>query len=120
MKGQFFIISTIIMISALFLIVQYLFDFGEIDLTTLENTREYDYNVNVYQTLYETAKNTDCERSDKDMLYAKEFLTDQLIEKSIKFEMEYVKIGCPTSLQLDIKYNLSSVNFFSNNSFTYP
>jgi len=119
MKGQFFIISTVIIISALIIIVQYLYDYGRADLTKIQELRELDYIQNIKDTLGNAVKNSiqtwGCSRLENDLDYSITFLKNKLLEKGIKLDVSYTN-NCP---RVDFDFNISSSGYFSETSFTY-
>jgi hypothetical protein len=122
MKGQFFIISTVIVISALVLITQYLYDFGRIDLTRLFEIRETDYIRYVKDSLLITANTTyllvgcDAARIDAELLATKVYLADRLIRKGIVLDVDWEIEDCTVSFS----FNLTSPGFRSQTWFSWP
>ncbi len=117
MKGQFFIISTVIIIAALALITQYFYDYSKVDLTKSEQMIEGDYVYMIKNTLKKTAQisydQEACVRVDADLNETEKFFEEQFIKKGIVFEGEH--LGCPT---VDFQFNLTSDNYNAELSFT--
>jgi len=67
MKGQFFIISTVIMVAALIMITQYMYDYGRVDLTQVEQMQELNYIEDVQNTLTRVAQ-VSCYKGDNFIL----------------------------------------------------
>lgn len=130
MKGQFFIIATVIIISALIMMIQYFYDYGRSDLTIVQEMKETDYIAMVRDSLLTTAKasllgsNCNIERLDADMEDAKNYLKDKLIEKGILLDIEYSHSAFTVDILpppvcyriVDISFNLTTTNYFSQTS----
>ncbi|MFQ6020871.1 MAG: hypothetical protein ACE5J4_02520 [Candidatus Aenigmatarchaeota archaeon] len=118
MKGQFFIISSVIMISAMILMVQYLYDFNKLDLTKLQEMYELDYIQMIKDSLAGTIDNSNCNRLEQDLEDAEEFLKDQLIKKGIRLEIYHeITSNCPTTY---FNFSLITSNLYTYTEFTYP
>jgi hypothetical protein len=120
MKGQFFVISTIVIASVLVLIVQYILDFSKIDLTAIEKEQELEYIGQIKTVLRRAANisynNGGCNRLDEDLKDAENVIRIELAERGILFNSSHVITSCPTT---NFRFNLTSRNFFSNTVFTY-
>ena len=117
MKGQFFIIASVIMVSATILLVQYLFDFTKIDLTKLEERRELDYIQPIKDVLIQTIKDSDCSVLEKELAYTESFVKSQMIKKGIVFDSSHRIINCPTTF---FNFTLRTTNSLTKTEFTYP
>ena len=119
MKGQFFIISTVIIIAALALITQYFYDYGKVDLTQVEQMLEGDYVYMIKNTLKKVAQisydQESCVRIDADLNETEKFFEEQFIKKGIVFEGTHDSSACPT---IDFQFNLTSNQFNAEVSFT--
>lgn len=116
MKGQFFIISTVIIVAALIVLVQYLYDYRKVDLTTLEESQELNYIQQVKDNLKSTIDNSDCTRLEQDLTDTEKFLENQMIKQGITLKITHTIVNCHSSFE----FNISSSGFFSNTKFTYP
>jgi hypothetical protein len=119
MKGEFFIISTVIIISSIVLISQFFFDFGRTDLTLLEQSKELEYVDMIRDSLNTTANISyglsGCSRVDQDLNDAEDFLKIQLSKKGIAFEAAHDTSLCP---EIDFKFNITTSKMFSRTEFT--
>jgi len=117
MRGQFFIISAVIMISALLLITQYMYDFSRTDVAFLAELRETDY-VRYVQTSLTNTVLTFSAKPDSvlnDELTASEkFMKSNLAERGIEMSANHV-IAFDN---VNIKFNITAPNFFSQTAFT--
>ncbi len=117
MKGQFFIISAVIIIAALAMITQNFYDYSKVDLTKVEQMREGDYVYMIKNTLKNVARisydQESCVRVSADLDEAEKFFEEQLIKQGIDFEGEHS--GCPT---VDFQFNLTSNEFKAEVSFS--
>ncbi len=118
MKGQFFIISTVIMISVMILITQYLYDYGKINLTKIEEMQELSYIKDIEDSLTRTVK-VACETGDivilqNNLEMTEQFLKDQMLGKGIILEISHTG-NCAT---MDFDYIIDSNEFHIENSFS--
>ncbi len=116
-KGQFFIISAVIMVSILVSISQYIFGYMAVDLTRVQETQELNYISAIKDSLYSTAKNSDCGRLDADLGEAEFLLTNSLAEQGIDLRIKHTILSCS---QVSFQFNITSPNFFSKTEFYYP
>ena len=117
MKGQFFVISAVIIVLAVFSIYQILSDFEKIDFRKLEEMREPEILMQVKDSLENTAKasislDPECRLLNEDLTRTEEKLKKWLAENGIIFEYDN-KINCPN---VEIDFNLTSIDFSSQTS----
>ena len=79
MKGQFYIISVVIIISALVLLTQTLF--VKSDITGVQEIQELRYVEDVQKAMTSTFKNSEQPRWEADLNDTESFLRDKLIQK---------------------------------------
>ena len=116
MKGQFFIIASVIMISATMVLIQYLFDYGKIDLTKIEERGPQNYIQSIKDTLAKTAQDSDCSILDKKLRDTEAFIKTQMIKKGIVFTVSH-QINCPS---VNFDFSLQTTDTLTNTQFTYP
>ena len=121
MKGQFFIIATVVIIAAMIMLMQYLFDFGKTDLTLLEELNEPDY-IAMVKSGFITGINASlttggCGRLDADLADMKDYYKTSLLAKGISFNALFDTTDCPN---VDVEFNLSTNRFHSVTDFSYP
>lgn len=123
MRGQFFIISSVIIISALVAITQYMYDFGKVDLTRVEELRETSYVHYVKDALLATTAGTyqmaGCNRLDAELNATEKFLADKLLGNGLMLVATHDISGCPASPVIKFRFNLTAANFRSETSFSY-
>jgi len=123
MKGQFFIIATIVIISSLSLIIRYLYDFNKIDLTKVEEMYELNYIQYVKESYKETIdavlSNNGCDRLEADLNYTTKFLKDNLNKKGIMIFTEGPIIETQCS-SVKLNFSLVSSEFYSYTEFYFP
>ena len=105
------------MVSAIILLIQYLFDFGKIDLTKLETRRELEYIQPIKDTLSETVQNSACDLLETELKYTESFIKSQMIKKGIVFDITHQIISCPTT---KFNFTLRTTNSLTQTNFTYP
>jgi len=122
MKGQFFIISTVIMISALILITNYLYDYGKTDLTNVEYMQELNYISDIQNSLRSTAT-ISCdggsdEMLEKNLILANDTLHKQMLDMGIEFKIvsNLDSLNCP--LSIPITFVMKSAEFEIENTFS--
>lgn len=112
MKGQFFIIATIVIISSLSLVVRYLYDFNKVSLTKVEEAYELNYiqqiNESLQKTIDSSVSTEGCDRLEADLNYTEKFLKNQLFKKLIILLLAYNIKSCSS---VDFKYSLISSDF---------
>lgn len=121
MKGQFFIISTVIMIAALIMITNYLYDYGKVDMTQIEQMQELNYIEDVQQSLTETAR-ISCQHGNNAMLInnldnTKAFLEERFLDKGIKLNIVINSAVCPPATT-DIEFTIDSSKYHIEKSFS--
>lgn len=116
-RGQFFIISAVIIVSILVSVAQYFSGYGAVDLTKPQENQELEYISTIKSSLYNMAKNSDCARLDEDLKEAESFLTSSLAEQGIGLSVRHSIVSCS---QVSFQFNITSPNFFSKTEFNYP
>jgi len=121
MKGQFFIISTVIMIAALIMITNYLYDYGKVDMTQIEQMQELNYIEDVQQSLTETAR-ISCQHGNNAMLInnldnTKNFLEESFLNKGIKLNIVINSATCPPGTT-DVDFTIDSSKYHIEKSFS--
>lgn len=115
MKGQFFIISTVIIIAALIIITQYFYDYSKTDLTEISDLQELYYIQDVKDSLTRTVELTDCAYMDSELEYTEDFLKDKLLERGIILTITHDSTVCPT---IDFDFTVESAGYRSETSFS--
>ncbi|MBR9682797.1 MAG: hypothetical protein GOV02_03915 [Candidatus Aenigmarchaeota archaeon] len=122
MKGQFFIIATVVIIAAMILLMQYLLDFGASDLTVVEQFRESEYVPQIKQGFIQGINNSlesgDCDKLAPDLIDMESNFKRELISKGISFNADFNTTSCPTDIT--VEFNLTTNRFLSKTSFSYP
>lgn len=120
MKGQFFIISTVIIVYALVIIIQYIYDYNKVDLTILEEAHELDYIGAIKESLNRTADisltNGGCNKVEADLIEVENFIKNELAKQMIDIEFSHDKTNCPTIL---FSFNITTSNMFSETKFKH-
>ena len=121
MKGQFFVIATVIMVYTLVLVIQYIYDFSDIRLTQLEEMGELDYIEHVKEVLTKTASSSynssyDCSKVASDMYSTKKFLEEEMIKKGVNLTIIYDAQSCPS---VNFNFSLRTPNLFTTTEFAY-
>lgn len=123
MKGQFFIIATVIIVASLVAITQYFYDYSKTDLTDIYNVRELQYVQDVKYNLLETARISamhGCESFSSDMTDAENVLKNKLLEKGIELIFTVNSKACPGSTgpyNLNYNFKIKSSDFESTTRF---
>jgi len=123
LKGQFFIISSIIIISAIVISIQYFFDFSRVDLTKVEERAELNAINTVMNSLKRVIDNDKfkCSQNppvfEPDIIEAENLLKSGLISRNIKLDIKHTIISCPTTY---FNFNITTRSISSKTEFTYP
>ncbi len=116
-KGQFFVISAVI-IASMLLMTSYNFSgFGRISLTEIAEMSELEYLGMIKKSLNDTVKNSDCEKLEEDILAAEGFFSKRLAGQGIELSAKHEIVSCKN---VKFNFNLSSQNFFSATEFAFP
>ncbi len=116
-KGQFFIISAVIIVSMLLMVSYNFSGFGGISLTGIAEMTDFEYLGMIKKSLNDTVKNSDCEKLEEDILAAEGFFSKRLAEQGIELSAKHEIVSCKN---VRFSFNLSSQNFFSATEFAYP
>ena len=122
MKGQFFMISTVIMISALVLITHYLYDYGKVDLTQIEQMQELNYIEDIENSLESVAR-ISCDGgsstlADYNVALTIDQLKNSFIEKGIVLNIISYGTNCGGgSIEFDM--SMDSSEFHIEKEFTF-
>ena len=121
MKGQFFIISSVIMVYIIILTFQYLSSFNDVSASRGSQTQSLLYISYVKnalnQTVYSSLLSGDCSRLDADLNYTKNFLRNELMERGLNLTVFYI-VDCGTqNARFNFTIKDDSISSFTN--FTY-
>ncbi len=116
-KGQFFIISAVIIASMLLIISHNFSSFSEIVLTKNIEMSELEYIGMIKKSLNDTIKSSDCGRLEDEISAAEDFLSRKLAEQGIEMAAKHQINSCNS---VKLNFSLSSQNFFSSTEFPYP
>jgi hypothetical protein len=125
MKGQFFIIASVIIVFTLVGLIRYIYDFGSINLSEIEEMGELNYISYIKKTLNDTAYSSylvdeDCDKLIMDLDSTINFLENRLKEKGINLEISY-QINCfPTGIPpptISFSYSITTKNLYTSTNF---
>ncbi len=116
-KGQFFIISAVIIASLLLMVSSNFSDFSNIRLAETAEISELEYIGLIKKTLNNTAALSDCNTLDESLFGAEGFIAAKLAEQGIEMSAAHNVLSCGS---VKMAFNLSSQNFFSSTEFYYP
>jgi hypothetical protein len=112
MKAQFFVIATVIMIYTLMSLVQYIYDFSDINLIQLKKMSEIYYIQYIKDTLNKTviSSNTsqDCNKVDLDLNSTESLLKGVMISRGINLTTSHT-INCPMSSLSYVDFSFSLI-----------
>jgi hypothetical protein len=96
MKGQFFIVATVIMVITLMALVRYFYGFSGINLQGIKEKSELNYIPFINDSLNEVLDsfNGDCDKLRTDLEYTKKFLENSMIKRGMNLDIEY-SFSCP-------------------------
>jgi hypothetical protein len=118
MKGQFFVMATVIMILTLMALIRYFYDFSEIDLPQIKEISELNYIPFIKETLDDTVAsfNNDCNKLQDDLTYTKDFLENKMIERGMNLSINY-QFNCPPPNIL-FNFTIRTSNLYTETLFT--
>jgi hypothetical protein len=120
MKGQFFVISTVIMIYALMTMIQYIYDFSDINLVQLKTMTELDYIQQIKDVLYQTTLSSnsslDCNKVDIDLKSTEDLLEREMISRGISLTISHTILNCPPDIKVDFDFSIKSSNIYIESS----
>src|SRR4030067_2051225 len=96
MKGQFFIISSVIMIYVIVLSFQYLTSFSDIRVSQIEEQQELSYIQKIKDDILQTynisnsTNNGNLNMVSKDVRFTKNFLNQELLKRGIDFDSKFI------------------------------
>jgi len=120
MKGQFFVIASVIMVYTLMLIIQYFYDFSYINLPELESMDELyfiQYIKNSLNTTVISSYNSsmDCDKLYKDINSTGNFLKNEMISRGINLIISN-QITCPPPV-VSFNFSLKTPNLYTVTDF---
>jgi hypothetical protein len=124
MKGQFFVMATVIMIYTLMTLVQYIYDFSDINLVQLKKMSELYYIQYIKDTLNKTVissnSSLDCNKLDIDINSTEVLLKNVMISRGINLTINH-QIVCPNLLSyVDFNFSLRTPELYTFTEFRSP
>ena len=120
MKGQFFVMATVILIYTLMAMIQYVYDFSDINLAQLKKVPEFYYIQYIKDTLNKTviSSNTsqDCEKLEADLIATEKFLKSELITRGINLTINHEN-SCSF---VKFNFSLKTPEFYTFTEFKSP
>jgi hypothetical protein len=110
--------ATVIMIYTLMTMIQYIYDFSDIDLVQLKTITELDYIPYVKDTLYQTAVSSnssyDCNKVDVDLKATEISLVSSMISRGIKLSVNHTITSCsPVKVYFNFSIKSSKIYTFT-------
>jgi len=124
MKGQFFVMATVIMIYTLMTMIQYIYDFSDINLVQLKTVTEFDYIRYVKDTLDTTVMSSflpgkDYEKVESDIISTIIFLKSKMIERGISLTVRCdLIVDCYPNLNVSFNFSIKTSNLYTVTEFT--
>ncbi|MBN2203057.1 MAG: hypothetical protein JW700_02645 [Candidatus Aenigmarchaeota archaeon] len=109
MKGQFFMVATVIMIITLMALVRYFYSFSDINLTQIKEISELEYVPYIRQSLDDViASNSgDCNKLQVDFDQTVVFLENKMIERGMVLDIDYT-VNCPSAPLVTYSFEIQS------------
>jgi hypothetical protein len=124
MKGQFFIISSVIIVYVIIATFQYLSSFGDINLSRVSEMQEVSYisqvNDALSQVIVISNASGGCERIDADLNFTENFLKRELATNGIKLTVSHTITNCPSSAKVHVNFSISDSQTYSFTEFDFP
>ena len=124
MKGQFFVMSTVIMIYTLMTLVHYIYDFSDVNLIQLKKMSELNYIQDIKYELNKTVissnQSQDCPRKIEGDINATEtLLKNVMISRGINLTVEH-NIICGSPMNVSFSFNLITPEIYTVTEFIVP
>jgi hypothetical protein len=124
MKGQFFIIATVIMIYTLMTMIQYMYDFSNIDLIQLKKMTEVHYIQYIKDSLNQTvvssySSSQDCGKLAADLNGVENSLKNVMISRGVNLTISH-QINCPSSPLANFNFSLETPELHTFTQFNSP
>jgi len=125
MKGQFFVMATVIMIYTLMAMIQYIYDFSDINLVQIKTVTELDYIQYIKDSLNNTVMssflpNKDYEKVESDINSTIIFLKNKMIERGISLAVRYNFItDCYPNLNVSFIFSIKTSNLYTITESTF-
>lgn len=123
MKGQFFVMATVIMVYTLMAMIQYIYDFSDIDMVQLKKTTELNYipyiKDSLNQTVLSSNSSLDCAKVETDISSVETFLKREMISRGLNLTISHTIITCP-QMNVAFSFTIKSQNAFSSTQFNSP
>jgi hypothetical protein len=130
MKGQFFVMATVIMIYTFMTLVQYVYDFSDINLVQLKKMSELYYIQYIKDTLNKTVissfSSQDCNKLDIDINATESLLKNVMISRGINLTINHNIVpsfgGGPQTdcLYVDFNFSLRTPELYTFTEFRSP
>ncbi len=122
MKGQFFIIASVIIVLSLATLIAYVYDFGSIELTEVgENgpLEQLGYiKTSLNSTVYSSFSSRDCNKLRTDVNSTIKYLKNELSKNGITLTVDYfLELPCPP-VDIDFNYSLKTHELFTITEFS--
>jgi hypothetical protein len=116
MKGQFFVMATVIMIFTLMALIRYFYDFSDINLPKLKEISELNYIPYIKESLNTTVASYtgDCDKLQEDLNATKNFLENEMIKRGINLTINYTGY-CPP---IGFNFTIRTSNLYTETAFT--
>jgi hypothetical protein len=110
MKGQFFVMATVIMILTLMALIRYFYDFSDINLPRLKEISELNYIPFIKESLDDTVAsyNGDCNKLQEDLTFTIEFLENKMIGRGMNLNISY-QFSCPPPIVFNFTIRTSKL-----------
>lgn len=123
MKGQFFVMATVIMIYTLMTLVQYIYDFSDINLVQLKKTGEFYYIQYIKDSLNKTVissiSSLDCNKLEIDVNSTENLLKNVMISRGLNLTINHI-MNCPSTPLVIFNFSLRTPELYTFTEFKSP
>ena len=121
MKGQFFIISSVIIVYVIIATFQYLSSFGDINLSRISEMHDMSYISQVRDALSQVIvisnASSGCERIDGDLNFTENFLKRELATNGITLTVSHIITNCPSLAKVHVNFSIRDSQTYSSTEF---
>lgn len=116
MKGQFFVMATVVMIYTFMTLIQYIYDFSDVNLLQLKKLSEIYYIQYIKDSLNKTVISSnlsqDCNKVEIDVNSTEKLLRDSMIAKGINLTISH-NVVCPSYVNFNFSLRTPELSTFT-------
>ena len=116
--------ATVIMVYTLMAMIQYIYDFSDIDMVQIKKMTELDsiqyIKDSLNQTVISSNSSLDCDKVGIDLNSARNFLKTEMISRGLNLTVSYSIVTCPPNVNVAFNFTIRSPNAYTFTQFNSP